>query len=145
MYNTSNGRAMLISCVALAIFGGIVGYYNKPKAVASNTTPEVVYVQKADLPLDLQLSLGKDKTIEHKEPATFAIEVNSSKPKVEVRYKTKIRTVGVPEESVDSLVKMRADSLATALVRERQTSDSMRGPKPSITLIENGEVIYKRQ
>ena len=144
MYNTSNGRAMLISCLALAIFGGIVGYVGKPKAVA-NTTPEVVYLQKADLPLDLQLNLGKDKTIEHKEPATFAIEVNASKPKVEVRYKTKIRTVGVPEESVDSLVKQRADSLATALVRERQTSDSMRGSKPSITLMENGEVIYKRE
>lgn len=144
MYNTSNGKAMLISCLALAIFGGIVGYYNKPKAVA-NTTPEVVYVQKADLPLDLQLSLGKDKTIEHKEPATFAIEVNSSKPKVEVRYKTKIRTVGIPKESVDSLVKQRADSLVTAMVRERQAIDSMRGSKSSITLMENGEVIYKRE
>lgn len=144
MYNTSNGKAMLISCVALAIFGGIVGYYNKPKAVA-NTAPEVIYIQKADLPLDLQLSLGKDQPVQIKEPPTFSVEVTSKKPRVEVRYKTKIRTVGIPEESVDSLVKRRADSLAIALVRERQASDSMRGSKPSIILMENGEVIYKRQ
>lgn len=145
MYNTSNGKAMLISCVALAIFGGIVGYHTKQKAVANETSPSVVYIQKADLPLDLQLDLGKDKAIERKEPATFAIDVTASKPKVEVRYKTKIRTVGIPEESVDSLVKQRADSLAIAMVRERQTIDSMHGSKPSITLIEDGEVIYKRE
>lgn len=141
MYNTSNGKAMLLSCIALAVLGGTVGYIGKPEAVA--TTPDVIYLQKADLPLDLQLDQG-NRHVVNEAPATFDINVTAKRSEPHVRYITKIRKVGVPKESVDSLVRIRADSLATLLVREEKTKDSVDGPKSSITLIENGQVIYKR-
>lgn len=132
---------MLISCVALAIFGGFLGYYSKPPAQALNQPETIVqYVSKADLPLDLQLDLAK--TMPKDTTPNFTIEVKGEKPKEKVVYKYKTRTVKVPVESV--VTPIAKDSLTTPGVREEKAPDTIGCSKPSIILTVDGEEVYKR-
>ena len=135
---------MMISCIALAIFGGVIGYITKPAAEASEAPPTVTpYVTKADLPLDLQLDLAK--TALKDSVPNFTVDVRGEKPKEKVVYKYKTRTVRVPVEP-DSLPVVRVDSsLTTPGVREENTPDTIGGSKPSIILTVDGKEVYKRK
>lgn len=142
MYNKNN-NAMLISCIALAMFGGSLGYLTKPTMKASESPPVVTqYISKADLPLDLQLDLAKTEPKDS--VPNFTIEVKSQKPKEKVVYKYKTRKVRVPVEP-DTLPVVPANiSLATPEVREEKTSDTIGHSKSSIILIVDDEEVYKR-
>lgn len=136
---------MLLSCIALAVFGGTIGYMSKPAANALES-PAVItqYVDKADLPLDLRLDLAKTQPKDS--VPNFTIEVSAQKPKEKVVYKYKTRTVRVPVEP-DTLPTIGdvKDSLATPGVREEHTPDSIGHPKSSIILTVDGEEVYKRE
>lgn len=138
-----NDINLLITCVLFVVVGAIIGFNNKP-AVTASSPPSTLVLSKSELPVDLQLDLQKDK----EERPNFEITVSKEKPdtvyRYKTKYKTKIRKVGVPKESVDSLVRMRADSLATLLVREEQTKDTISHSKGSIILTVDGEEVYKR-